>query len=76
MPILGICRGIQIINVAHGGSLRDLRDDDALHEAHGITSDSLKAHDVEIIGDSRLADVIAPQTERRFAYTWRDDALS
>ncbi len=60
MPILGICRGIQILNVAHGGSIRNLRADEALSDRHGIGVDSFTAHKVHVEAGSRLARVIAP----------------
>lgn len=54
MPILGICRGIQILNVSHGGTLKSLRDDQALMDVHGVDLDSLRAHTVDIVADSHL----------------------
>ena len=55
MPILGICRGIQILNVAHGGTIRHLRSDEALNGVHGVHLDSLRAHEVTIEPDSGVA---------------------
>src|SRR6478736_7814287 len=34
MPILAICRGSQILNVAHGGSIRNLRNDPKVASLH------------------------------------------
>lgn len=58
LPILGICRGIQILNVAHGGTVRNLRADEALSEHHGIDVDSFTAHEVTVTSDTHLASVI------------------
>jgi putative glutamine amidotransferase len=51
LPILGICRGCQIINVALGGSVRNLRTEQDV-KAHHL---SLKSHPVELVPDSTLA---------------------
>jgi len=64
MPILGICRGIQILNVAQGGSVRSLRDDPALAATHGIDLDSIDAHAVEIAADSKLGEWLGSGTRR------------
>ncbi|MFH1924720.1 MAG: gamma-glutamyl-gamma-aminobutyrate hydrolase family protein [Planctomycetota bacterium] len=58
MPILGICRGIQILNVSQGGTVRNLRDDAKLADAHGIELDSMDAHPVTIAAGSRLATLL------------------
>ena len=58
MPILGICRGIQILNVLEGGTLRSLREDPQLSKTHGITLSSMSAHDVEIADGSKLAGIL------------------
>ncbi|MHC4445012.1 MAG: gamma-glutamyl-gamma-aminobutyrate hydrolase family protein [Planctomycetota bacterium] len=58
MPILGICRGIQILNVAYGGTIRNLRDDEKLSDVHGIDINSLTAHEITVVEGSRLAGVV------------------
>lgn len=55
MPVLGVCRGIQILNVALGGSLRELREDELLLKTHGIGLNSFKAHSVTFVPGSALA---------------------
>jgi putative glutamine amidotransferase len=57
LPVLGICRGQQLINVALGGTLLQHIDG---HDGHGQPRDTL-AHAVEVNPDSELGR-IAPTT--------------
>jgi gamma-glutamyl-gamma-aminobutyrate hydrolase PuuD len=58
LPILGICRGIQILNVAHGGTLKDLREDEELANTHSIDLNSFRAHEVTVAPGSALAAIV------------------
>ncbi|HXX94008.1 MAG TPA: gamma-glutamyl-gamma-aminobutyrate hydrolase family protein [Planctomycetota bacterium] len=53
LPVLGICRGAQLVAVAHGGTLRRLPPEPA--GRHGVGISSLWAHEVRIDPESRLA---------------------
>jgi putative glutamine amidotransferase len=54
-PLLGICRGLQIINVALGGDIVQHLDD-GIHRNPGVPIDqSLSTHDVTLLGSSVLA---------------------
>lgn len=63
MPVLGICRGIQILNVAHGGSLRNIRADDELRASHGSGLADDHEHAVTIAAGSRLAAIVGAGTK-------------
>jgi putative glutamine amidotransferase len=65
MPLLAICRGIQLLNVARGGSLiQDIPDQvrDAIVHVRREPADSI-AHEVRVEPDSRLARLLCRSTD-------------
>jgi len=54
LPILGICRGCQVINVALGGTVRNLRKEEELKGSHLL----LRGHAVELEPNSVLAECL------------------
>lgn len=61
IPILGICRGCQIINVAQGGTLRNLRSEDELKDVHF----GLSGHGVTIEPGGILANAVTVEPSDR-----------
>jgi gamma-glutamyl-gamma-aminobutyrate hydrolase PuuD len=55
VPILAVCRGSQVLNVARGGDLVQHLPDVVGHERHRHTPGVFADHGVEVAGDSRLA---------------------
>jgi putative glutamine amidotransferase len=58
LPVLGICRGMQLINVALGGSLHQHLPDVVGTEEHAPKAGAFADHDVTIAPGSRLAAII------------------
>ena len=58
MPVLAICRGSQLLNVARGGDLVQHLPESVGHEQHRHEPGSFSDHDVEVAADSRLGGLL------------------
>jgi putative glutamine amidotransferase len=58
LPVLGICRGMQVINVARGGSLHQHLPHVVGHDGHAPVPGSFGAHPVHIAPGSKLAGIL------------------
>jgi len=58
LPVLGICRGLQVINVARGGTLHQHLPDVVGHEDHAPAPGVYGAHPVRIAPGSRLGQIL------------------
>lgn len=58
LPVLGICRGLQVINVLRGGTLHQHVPDLVGHEEHSPTPGAFGAHPVRVQPGSRLAKLL------------------
>src|SRR4051812_1262371 len=58
IPVLGVCRGMQVMNVARGGTLIEHLPDKVGHEDHRLVPGSFGEHDVRL-ADGSLARRVA-----------------
>jgi putative glutamine amidotransferase len=58
LPVLAVCRGSQILNVARGGDLVQHLPEVVGHEGHRPTPGTFAEHPVTLADGSRLADVL------------------
>jgi putative glutamine amidotransferase len=63
LPLLGICRGMQVMAVAAGGSLEQHLPDRVGHVGHAPAEGAYGRHHVEIDPSSRLAAILGPSAE-------------
>ena len=64
MPVLAVCRGFQIMNVARGGDLVQHLPEVVGHEQHRAVKGVFSDHEVRIDDDSRLGSVLDGRTRR------------
>jgi putative glutamine amidotransferase len=58
VPVLGICRGLQVLNVALGGTLHQHLPDLTGHDGHSPEAAGYGAHEVSVAPGSRLAAIL------------------
>jgi putative glutamine amidotransferase len=63
VPILAVCRGSQVLNIARGGGLEQHLPDRVGHEGHRETPGLFSEHEVEVADGSHLADVLGARAE-------------
>lgn len=64
-PLLGICRGIQVMNVAMGGSLYiDLPSEGKAAHSLDMYPRNMPTHDVEVLGNTHLAKAMGTGKKR------------
>ena len=60
LPVLAICRGLQILNVSRGGTLQQHLPDTVGHDGHRAAPGAFGTHPVRIAPGSRLAAILGP----------------
>jgi putative glutamine amidotransferase len=58
MPVLAVCRGSQVLNIARGGDLVQHLPEVVGHEGHKETPGVFAEHDVDVLPETKLHDVI------------------
>ncbi len=61
LPVLAICRGSQVLNVAFGGTLIQHLPDMLAHERHREEPGTFSTHGIETQEGTRLAELIGPK---------------
>ncbi len=61
MPVLGICRGMQVLNVAYGGGIEQHLPDVVGHEQHRHTPGTFADHEVDLEPESIAARAVGSE---------------
>jgi putative glutamine amidotransferase len=61
LPVLGVCRGMQLVNVARGGTLRQHLPEDA---GHATVPGTYGSHPVRVAPGTRLAGILGDGADR------------
>lgn len=63
VPLLAICRGSQVLNIARGGGLEQHLPDVVGHSGHRETPGVFADHDVSVLGGTRLASIVGESVD-------------
>jgi putative glutamine amidotransferase len=63
MPVLAVCRGFQLLNVARGGDLVQHLPDEVGHDTHKQTSGTFAEHAIDVVDGTRLATLVGTRSE-------------
>ena len=65
VPLLAICRGSQVLNVARGGGIEQHLPDVVGHSGHRETPGVFAEHEVSVVGGTRLASIVGERVEAK-----------
>ena len=65
LPLLAICRGSQVLNVARGGGIEQHLPDIVGHEQHREVPGTFSEHPVSVVAGTRLASIVGAETDVR-----------
>jgi putative glutamine amidotransferase len=68
LPVLAICRGMQLLNVLHGGTLHQHLPEFVGHTGHRERHGMFSSHDVRLQPGSRLATLLGDRVEVRSSH--------
>jgi putative glutamine amidotransferase len=75
LPVLAICRGMQLLNVAQGGSLHRHLPDVVGHEGHRETLGAFSDHAVRIAPGSRAAGILGEEARIKSTHHQAPDRI-
>lgn len=75
LPVLAICRGMQLLNVAQGGSLHQHLPDVVGHEGHRQRLGAFSDHSVRIAPGSRAAEILGEEARIKSTHHQAPDRI-
>ncbi len=63
LPLLGVCRGMQMLNVVRGGTIEQHLPDSVGHQGHRHTPGTFSDHEVRLAPGSRAAEVVGAERD-------------
>jgi gamma-glutamyl-gamma-aminobutyrate hydrolase PuuD len=75
LPVLAICRGMQLLNVAQGGNLHQHLPDVVGHEGHRETLGAFSEHAVRIAPGSRAAGILGEEARIKSTHHQAPDRI-